>query len=102
MCVPKPGSLEVCPRCVSSDRGWLGGLYDDGDGAGAAARADLDAELSDAEQEAFSERWKVYCCSRTHSQLAQFVEELGNTRFRNLSVVTLLGSRNVMCEEGGG
>ena len=71
-------------------------LCDNGGGAGAAARADLDAELSDAEQEAFSERWKVYYCSRTHSQLAQFVEELGKTRFRNLSVVTL-GSRNVMC-----
>ncbi len=67
-----------------------------GRGPGDALRAGLDAELSDAEREAFSERWKVYYCSRTHSQLAQFVEELGKTRFRDLSVVTL-GSRNVMC-----
>ena len=74
----------------------LGDLEEGLGGPGGALRADLDAELSDAEREAFSERWKVYYCSRTHSQLAQFVEELGKTRFRDLSIVTL-GSRNVMC-----
>ena len=52
--------------------------------------------LSDAEQEAFRHRWKVYYCSRTHSQLAQCVEELKKTKFRHMSVVPL-GSRQVLC-----
>ena len=39
---------------------------------------------------------KVFFCSRTHSQLAQFVREIKKTAFKNVRVVSL-GSRKNLC-----
>ncbi|KAK9282444.1 hypothetical protein L1049_005362 [Liquidambar formosana] len=40
---------------------------------------------------------KVYFCSRTHSQLLQFVKELRKTTFANEMKVVCLGSRKNLC-----
>lgn len=44
---------------------------------------------------------KVYFCSRTHSQLSQFVKELKNTTFANSMKVVCLGSRRNLCINEG-
>ncbi|KAK8608456.1 hypothetical protein V6N13_023879 [Hibiscus sabdariffa] len=49
---------------------------------------------SDEEEEV---KWKVYFCSRTHSQLSQFVKELRKTVFANEMNVVSLGSRKNFC-----
>ncbi|KAI3786068.1 hypothetical protein L1987_45195 [Smallanthus sonchifolius] len=55
---------------------------------------DEDRELSDKEDET---DFKIYFCSRTHSQLSQFVKELGKTVFGNELKVACLGSRKNFC-----
>ncbi|KAF9974566.1 DEAD H (Asp-Glu-Ala-Asp His) box helicase 11 [Actinomortierella ambigua] len=40
---------------------------------------------------------KIYYCSRTHSQLTQFIEELRKTSYRNHLHVVSLGSRKTLC-----
>lgn len=44
---------------------------------------------------------KVYFCSRTHSQLSQFVEELKKTKFHLELSVVCLGSRKTLCINQG-
>lgn len=44
---------------------------------------------------------KVYFCSRTHSQLSQFVEELKKTKFHVELSVVCLGSRKTLCINQG-
>ena len=39
--------------------------------------------------------WQVYYCSRTHSQLAQFVKEVQKSPYRDSIHVVTLGSRQV-------
>ncbi|KAF8400786.1 hypothetical protein HHK36_014088 [Tetracentron sinense] len=50
--------------------------------------------LKDKEEE---EELKVYFCSRTHSQLSQFVKELRKTSFASELKVVCLGSRKNLC-----
>lgn len=44
---------------------------------------------------------KIYFCSRTHSQLSQFVKELRKTVFGNEMKVVCLGSRKIFCINEG-
>ncbi|EPS74466.1 hypothetical protein M569_00277, partial [Genlisea aurea] len=44
---------------------------------------------------------KVYFCSRTHSQLAQFMKELRKTRFSDELKIASLGSRKIFCINEG-
>ncbi|KAK4374764.1 hypothetical protein RND71_005441 [Anisodus tanguticus] len=51
-------------------------------------------EDEDEEEEA---RPKIYFCSRTHSQLSQFIKELRKTKFADEVNVVCLGSRKNFC-----
>ncbi|KAK9066245.1 hypothetical protein SSX86_013566 [Deinandra increscens subsp. villosa] len=62
--------------------------------SGSSSGDDEDKEFSDIEEEA---DFKIYFCSRTHSQLSQFVKELRKTVFANELKVTCLGSRKNFC-----
>jgi len=44
---------------------------------------------------------KIYFCSRTHSQLSQFIMELKKTHFSNEINVVSLGSRKNLCINKG-
>lgn len=46
-------------------------------------------------------RLKIYFCSRTHSQLSQFIKELRKTRFASELKVAILGSRKIFCINEG-
>jgi chromosome transmission fidelity protein 1 len=46
-------------------------------------------------------RLKIYFCSRTHSQLSQFMEELKKTKFAGELNVVSLGSRKNFCINEG-
>ncbi|KAK1575989.1 hypothetical protein Q3G72_009915 [Acer saccharum] len=53
-----------------------------------------DEDVSEEEEE---EKLKVYFCSRTHSQLSQFIKELQKTVFASEIRVVCLGSRKIFC-----
>lgn len=55
-------------------------------------------ENSDEEEEA---DFKIYFCSRTHSQLSQFVKELKKTVFANEIKIASLASRKNFCINEG-
>lgn len=55
-------------------------------------------ELVGKEEES---RLKVYFCSRTHSQLSQFMKELRKTKFASELKVVCLGSRKNFCINEG-
>lgn len=65
--------------CLSSDEEEEDGLGDEEDGA----------------------RLKIYFCSRTHSQLSQFIKELRKTTFSSELMVVCLGSRKNFCINEG-
>lgn len=46
-------------------------------------------------------RLKIYFCSRTHSQLSQFIKELRKTKFASELKVVCLGSRKNFCINEG-
>ncbi|CAK9174607.1 unnamed protein product [Ilex paraguariensis] len=54
--------------------------------------------LDDEEEEA---HLKIYFCSRTHSQLSQFIKELRKTSLASELKVVLLGSRKMFCVNEG-
>lgn len=55
-------------------------------------------ELDGKEEES---RLKIYFCSRTHSQLSQFMKELEKTKFARELKVVCLGSRKNFCINEG-
>ncbi|XP_051147703.1 uncharacterized protein LOC127262888 [Andrographis paniculata] len=63
----------------------------------------VDDVLSSEEEEKMDEleeeeaRLKIYFCSRTHSQLSQFMKELRKTKFASELKVVCLGSRKNFC-----
>ncbi|KAJ3236815.1 DEAD H (Asp-Glu-Ala-Asp His) box helicase 11 [Chytriomyces hyalinus] len=70
----------------------------------AAARAKLLSELRDGDENAESdqetgeiEELKIFYCSRTHSQLSQFVSELKKTEYSETIKSLSLGSRKNLC-----
>jgi len=56
---------------------------------------------SGEEEEEEEKKLKVYFCSRTHSQLSQFIKELRRTVFANEMNVVSLGSRKNLCINEG-
>ncbi|CAJ2656141.1 unnamed protein product [Trifolium pratense] len=56
-----------------------------------------DESGDDDEEEEEEKKLKVYFCSRTHSQLSQFVKELRKTVFADEIDVVSLGSRKNLC-----
>ncbi|CAL0325992.1 unnamed protein product [Lupinus luteus] len=73
------------PCCVSSKR--------------KAAKSILTSSSEDESDESDEEEknFKVYFCSRTHSQLSQFIKELRKTVFASAMDVVSLGSRKNLC-----
>lgn len=57
----------------------------------------IQSEESLVEQYRGFEPLRVIFCSRTHTQLAQFIQELKRTQFVNKLRVVMLGSRNNLC-----
>ncbi|KAK3028340.1 hypothetical protein RJ639_037802, partial [Escallonia herrerae] len=67
-----------------------------------AGRVSISSSSDDGEGDALSDeeeraRLKIYFCSRTHSQLSQFVKELRKTMFASELRVVSLGSRKNLC-----
>ncbi|KAG8643522.1 hypothetical protein MANES_11G044500v8 [Manihot esculenta] len=62
----------------------------------ASSSSDEEGE-NDASDEEEEKDLKIYFCSRTHSQLSQFIKELRKTRFTNEITVVCLGSRKNFC-----
>lgn len=58
---------------------------------------DQEADASDEEEE----KLKIYFCSRTHSQLSQFVKEMRKTTFADDIMAVCLGSRKNFCINDG-
>lgn len=92
---------------VDDDEEFLVEEYDTGDegidggdlkrkaGDGCFSSSDDDREEEEEQEE--EEVLKVYFCSRTHSQLSQFVKELKRTTFASEMKVVCLGSRKNFC-----
>lgn len=59
---------------------------------------DVEDGFKDEEEEV---RLKIYFCSRTHSQLSQFIKELRKTKFASELKVVSLGSRKIFCINEG-
>ncbi|KAJ7951773.1 Helicase-like [Quillaja saponaria] len=64
-------------------------------GTGNALGSSSEDESDDEEKE--EKKLKVYFCSRTHSQLSQFIKELRKTVFDDEMNVVSLGSRKNLC-----
>ncbi|KAK9098993.1 hypothetical protein Syun_026038 [Stephania yunnanensis] len=80
----------------SEDEGMrIGGLKRRGDGALLSSSDGVDEEEEEDEEEL--KDFKVYFCSRTHSQLSQFLKELRRTVFASELNVVCLGSRKNLC-----
>lgn len=60
-----------------------------------------DESDDEEEEEAEEKRLKIFFCSRTHSQLSQFIKELRKTVFANEMDVVSLGSRKNLCINEG-
>ncbi|XP_038196403.1 ATP-dependent DNA helicase DDX11 isoform X2 [Arvicola amphibius] len=59
-----------------------------------ASRVDEDEDEDDLEEEHIT---KIYYCSRTHSQLAQFIQEVRKSPFGKETRLVSLGSRQNLC-----
>ncbi|XP_031252752.1 ATP-dependent DNA helicase DDX11 [Pistacia vera] len=66
-------------------------------GVTVSSSSDEEEEEDSFKEEEEEEGFKVYFCSRTHSQLSQFVKELRKTNFANEIKVVSLGSRKNFC-----
>ncbi|KAF9188409.1 DEAD H (Asp-Glu-Ala-Asp His) box helicase 11 [Haplosporangium sp. Z 11] len=67
--------------------------FDDKEAAHGARRTGFGSEDADEELDVL----KIYYCSRTHSQLSQFIDELRKTSFGEHLHVVSLGSRKSLC-----
>ncbi|XP_060167253.1 uncharacterized protein LOC132598418 isoform X1 [Lycium barbarum] len=68
-------------------------------GGGVSVNSSSEEEKDDdsMEEEEEEARPKIYFCSRTHSQLSQFIKELRKTKFADEVNVVCLGSRKNFC-----
>merc|ERR1719228_1580574 len=84
----------------SLDRGDDGGEDDEfliDDYVSDDEQAQADPYPGEQEDEEEDNRLKIIFCSRTHSQLTQFVREVKKSPFANEVSLVSLASRNVMC-----
>ncbi|KAM7255626.1 hypothetical protein ACFE04_008524 [Oxalis oulophora] len=65
-------------------------------GVSIPSSSDEESELDGSDEEE-EKRLKVYFCSRTHSQLSQFIKELRKTAFTKEILAVCLGSRKIFC-----
>ncbi|MED6158296.1 hypothetical protein PIB30_031463 [Stylosanthes scabra] len=80
----------------SEDEGDLGSVMSKRKAAKSMHNSSSEDESDDAEEKE-EKKFKVYFCSRTHSQLSQFIKELKKTIFANEMTVVSLGSRKNLC-----
>lgn len=66
-----------------------------------SSSSEEEGEDGSDEEDEEEEKLKVYFCSRTHSQLSQFIKELRKTVFANEMKVVCLGSRKNFCINEG-
>jgi chromosome transmission fidelity protein 1 len=89
----------------SEEEGALGGGKSKRKAGGVSISSSSDEEGekdgSDGEEEEEEKAFKIYFCSRTHSQLSQFIKELRKTLFSNEINVVCLGSRKNFCINEG-
>ncbi|XVE88898.1 hypothetical protein DITRI_Ditri19aG0105800 [Diplodiscus trichospermus] len=82
----------------SEEEGVVGILNSKRKGSKFSVDSSSDDEAGESEEEKEQEvKLKVYFCSRTHSQLSQFIKELRKTLFANEMNVVSLGSRKNFC-----
>ncbi|KAL4285899.1 hypothetical protein AHAS_Ahas19G0032300 [Arachis hypogaea] len=81
----------------SEDEGDLGSVMSKRKATKSMLNSSSEDESDDAEEEEDEKKFKVYFCSRTHSQLSQFIKELQKTIFANEMTVVSLGSRKNLC-----
>ncbi|KAJ8560064.1 hypothetical protein K7X08_004122 [Anisodus acutangulus] len=65
--------------------------------ANSSSEEEKDEDGMEEEEEEEEARPKIYFCSRTHSQLSQFIKELRKTKFADEVNVICLGSRKNFC-----
>ncbi|KAK9843489.1 hypothetical protein WJX81_005623 [Elliptochloris bilobata] len=107
---PGPGAALKAGGDLGEDAAFLLDAWDsDGEGAGAKRRphrlpaSDSSGSESEGPEDAPPDpanvpaRRQVFFCSRTHSQLTQFVGELRRTRFAESLSVAAVASRQAMC-----
>lgn len=70
-------------------------------GVSLSSSSEEDEENGSGDDEFEDEKLQVYFCSRTHSQLSQFIKELRKTIFANKMKVVSLGSRKNCCINEG-
>ncbi|KAF3450756.1 hypothetical protein FNV43_RR06845 [Rhamnella rubrinervis] len=88
----------------SEEEGAVGDGKSKRKAGGACLSSSSDEEEDDSddkEDEEEKERLQVFFCSRTHSQLSQFIKELRKTVFANEMKVVSLGSRKNFCINEG-
>lgn len=85
----------------SEGEGAIGGGKSKRKAGGGTISSSSDEEEEDGFDEEEEEVLKVYFCSRTHSQLSQFIKELRKTVFANKIKVVSLGSRKNFCINEG-
>ncbi|GMI78028.1 hypothetical protein like AT1G79890 [Hibiscus trionum] len=81
----------------SEEEGGTGSSNSKRKGGKFSVNSSSDEEEGEFDEEEEEVKWKVYFCSRTHSQLSQFVKELRKTDFANEMNVVSLGSRKNFC-----
>lgn len=86
---------------ASEEEGAIGGGKSKRKAGGFTVSSSSDEEEEEDGFEEEEEGFKVYFCSRTHSQLSQFVKELRKTNFANEIKVVSLGSRKNFCINEG-
>ncbi|XP_021892833.1 ATP-dependent DNA helicase DDX11 isoform X2 [Carica papaya] len=81
----------------SEEEGALSGGKSKRKAGGVSVGSSSDEEEEENGSDEEKEGLKVYFCSRTHSQLSQFIMELRKTSFTNAIKVVCLGSRKNLC-----
>lgn len=104
----KGGKCEGNDGSLIDDEEFLVGEYEseeEGEEGGVCKRKVSVSSSSDEDEEdkfeGEEEGLKVYFCSRTHSQLSQFISELRKTVFSSELNVVSLGSRKNLCINEG-
>lgn len=85
----------------SEEEGAIGGGKSKRKAGAGTISSSSDEEEEDGLDKEGEEVLKVYFCSRTHSQLSQFIKELRKTVFANEIKVVCLGSRKNFCINEG-
>ncbi|KAF7242724.1 putative ATP-dependent RNA helicase DDX11-like protein 8 [Varanus komodoensis] len=89
-----PDKLDSLGSLDPSEEDLILGEYESDEEKNAGSRLKEEDEDEDVEEEHVT---KIYYCSRTHSQLAQFVHEVQKSPFGQETRLVSLGSRQNLC-----